>query len=257
MGILRAMRLVPSGRRDRREGGSGAFRVEAVALAVATAMVLALASTGHAQDRPTSGDMSILSGRTLGNGETVLAAGLGWPGIWAQVTLAPSSTFNLGVRATVLYGSPVMGLGSGVGGSLSVPMRLHLFGKDTLDLALTLEPGFALGEGALAGQETAFADNFGYAGWADVGALAGMQVSEAVTLTLGVLGEVAYVDVPDNDVDGRHLVGGVLGVLAVEALMSRDTMLFAELRGGWGFANERLFDGHEILRVSLGLAYLL
>ena len=219
--------------------------------------VLLWSASAQANDRPTSGDMSVLSGRTLGNGETVLAAGLGWPAFWGEIVLAPSSTFNLGIRGSVLIGSPVMGLGSGVGGSASLPARIWLFGKETLDVALAIEPGFAAGEGALAGQEGTFADDFGWAGWADVGALLGMQVSEAVTLTLGLLGEIAYVSVPDDEVNGSHLVGGGVAVLGVEALMSRDTMLFAELRGGWGFAPEDLFDGHQVLRVSLGIAYLL
>ncbi len=208
-------------------------------------------------DRPTSGDMSILSGRTLGNGETVLAAALGWPGIWGEVVLAPSSTFNVGIRGSVLYGSPVMGLGHGVGGGLTVPLRLHVFGREALDLAIAVEPGFAAGEGALAGQTGTFANDFGWAAWSDAGALVGMRVSDAVTLTLGLLGEVAWVNVAEDTVDGQQLVGGAVAVLAAEALMSRDTMLFGELRGGWGFAPERLFDGHEILRLSLGIAYLL
>lgn len=222
------------------------------------AVLWALLAAGGAQadSRPTTGDMSILSGRTLGNGEMVLAAGLGWPGIWGQVVLAPSSTFNLGLRGTVLYGSPLMGLGHGVGGAVTAPMRLHVFGRDTLDVSLAVEPGFALGEGALAGQQESFANDLGLLAWAEGGVLAGLQVSSAVTLTLGLLGELAFVDVPDS-ADGRHLVGGAVGVLAAEALMSRDTMLFGEVRGGWGFAAEQLFDGHEIVRLSLGIAYLL
>ena len=218
--------------------------------------VLALAEPARADDRPTSGDMSLFSGRTLGNGETALAAGLGWPWLWGQITLAPSSTFNLGIRGLVLYGSPIMGLGSGVGGGASLPIRIWIGGTEKLDVSIAIEPGGAAGEGALAGQEATFADDFGWLVFGDAGVLLGMQLSEAVTLTLGALGEVAYVSVPDSS-DGDHLVGGALAALGIEALMSRDTMLFADLRAGWGFAPSGLFDGHQILRVSLGLAYLL
>ena len=115
--------------------------------ALVVAWVLAAAP---ALARPTSGDMSIVSGRTMGVGEEAIAAGLGWPGIWAEYLLAPSSTFNVGFRGTVLYGSPVMGLGSGVGAEATVPLRFHLWGADLLDVALQLEPSAFIGEGALA-----------------------------------------------------------------------------------------------------------
>lgn len=232
---------------------SRAMRVRGVA---AILCVLAVGSAARADDRPTSGDMSLLSGRTLGNGETALAAALGWPGLWAQVTLAPSSTLNVGIRGFVLYGSPLMGLGAGVGGGGAVPVRIWVFGEGSVDLSLAIEPAFMVGEGALAGQEGTFADDFGWAGWAEAGALLGMQASSAVTLTLGLLGGGGYVRVADAG-DGSHVIGTTTLVLGVEALMSRDTLLFAELRGGWGFAPEALFDGHYIVRVSLGIAYLL
>jgi len=220
------------------------------------ALAAAAAPQPASADRPTSGDMSIISGRTMGNGETALAAGVGWPGIWAQVLLAPSSTFNLGFRGSVLYGSPVMGLGSGVGGGLSVPVRLHLLGKGYLDVALALEPGAFMGEGSLAGQEVAFAHSFGYGATCTLALLAGAQVSGAITVTLGAGGDFVYYDTPSAGA-GRQLGATGLGIFGLEALVSRDTLLFLEVRGGYGFAPERLFDGHEVVRFSLGLAYLL
>src|SRR4051812_8135844 len=69
--------------------------------------------------RPTSGEASMLSGRTLGTGEVMIAGAAGWPWIYAQVELAPTSTFNIGVRAALLYGSPIMALAPGAGGELS------------------------------------------------------------------------------------------------------------------------------------------
>src|SRR5687768_6384965 len=79
--------------------------------------------------RPTSGEASFLSGRTLGVGQALMAASLGWPGFWAQLELAPDSGINVGVRGAVVYGSPVMGLVAGAGGELSVPIRVHVFGE--------------------------------------------------------------------------------------------------------------------------------
>jgi hypothetical protein len=199
--------------------------------------------------------MSVLSGRTIGSGETALAAGFGWPGIWAELVLAPSSSLNVGVRVSVLYGSPVLGVGTGTGGELSGRFRLHVIAKDRMDIALTLEPAFAFGQGTVAGEEGPFADNFGYGASVRGGAVLGGQISEAVTLVLGLRLEGTFSDVPDAGRGDRlSAAGGVL--IGAEALMSRDTLLFCEVLGGWGLAPTRLFDGHELLRVSLGLGYL-
>jgi hypothetical protein len=225
-------------------------------LALALALLLGpLAGTGRA-DRPTSGDMSLLSGRTLGNGETVLAAGLGYPSFWAELMLAPSSTFNLGFRGSVAIASPVMGFGTGVGGSLSIPIRLHLLGAGTLDIAAFFEPMVFAGAGALAGQleDSPFANNLGFGVGGTVGAVAGAQVADAVTLIFGLGGDVVLVLTEGTDAE---LVGTGLAFVGVEALMSRDTMLFVEARGGVGFKPELLFEGPEVVRISLGLAYLL
>jgi len=226
-------------------------------------LINGLGSTAWAQEepspptnRPTSGDMSIVSGRTLGNGETALAAGLGWPGLWAEVVFAPSSVLNIGARGAVLIGSPVMGLGRTVGGSLTVPTRYHFLGKGVLDLSILIEPGFAIGQGSIAGQEGIFSDELGFAATLTMGALAGAQLSDSITFTLGLAGEMAYVDV-SSGVDTAQFVGGGIAILGLELNMSRDTMLFAEGRGGIGFAPDDVFDGHGIVRVSLGMAYLL
>ena len=53
-------------------------------------------------DRPSSGDASLLSGRTLGVGNTMIAVMAGWPGAYAQLELAPTSLFNIGIRAGFL-----------------------------------------------------------------------------------------------------------------------------------------------------------
>ncbi len=235
------------------------MRVHGQTLVVAAAVLLAV-STAFVQtaqaSRPTSGDVSILSGRTVGVDQTILAAGLGWPGAWAELMLAPSSTFNLALRGSVLYGSPIMGVGTGVGGEVSVPMRLHVFGRGQLDVALALTPSAVLGEGSLVGETSVFQNDLGWAGRLEAGLLAGAHVSDAVTITLGLAGSAALTGVP-NRPNSTHLVGTALAIGGVEALMSADTMLFAEAAGGYGFAPADLYDGHGAFRVSLGLAYLL
>jgi hypothetical protein len=208
-------------------------------------------------DRPTSGDLSLFSGRTNGNGESVIAAGVGWPGIWAGFFLSPSSTFNVGVRGHVYYGSPLMGFQTGAGGGLTIPVRLHLFASDKLDLSLYVEPGVVLGEGSLVGEVVTFAGVFGYGVYGLGGLLAGAQLSDKVTLALGVMGEGGFVHTPSKTTNQISALGGLLVSAAIEALMSRDTMLFVEIRGGIGFPGNNLFDSQGVFQGSLGLAYLL
>ncbi len=207
-------------------------------------------------DRPTSGDLSIFSGRTNGNGETALAAGVGWPGIWAGLFLSPSSTFNLGIRGHVYYGSPIMGFSTGAGGGVTIPIRIHVFGSDKLDISLYVEPGVVLGEASLVGEVVTFSDAFGYGVYAVAGALAGAQLSDSVTLAIGLMGQGGYVHTPSKSINPVGPIGAVLVSAALEALMSRDTMLFVEIRGGAGFS-DTLFDSQGIFQGSLGLAYLL
>jgi hypothetical protein len=206
--------------------------------------------------RPTSGDMSIFSGRTNGNGETVIAAGVGWPGIWAGIWLSPSSTFNLALLGHVYYGSPLMSFAVGVGGGLTIPFRIHVFAKDSLDISLYIEPGIVLGEAALVGEVITFAGAFGYSIYATAGVVAGAQISDTVTLNVGVLGEGGYVHTPSKTFNQASGIGGILVSGGLEALMSRDTMLFVQIRGGIGFS-DNLFDSQAIFQGTLGLAYLL
>jgi hypothetical protein len=223
------------------------------ALLVCVVVLLVSPSIASA-DRPTSGDLSIFSGRTQGIGETAIAGGVGWPGVWAMLALAPSSTFNLGLKGSVVYGSPAMGLGAGVGGAVAVPLRFHFFGEGMVDLAITVEPSFFLGEGSIAGQRGSFANDFGLGGLVTGGLLAGFQFSESFTLAAGVLGEIGLVSTPDAD--DTDVIGAVLGMIALEILMSRDTMIFVDVRSGYGFRPDELFEGPAIVRASVGLAYL-
>lgn len=217
-------------------------------------VVIGVVSTSHAQVRPTSDDISLISGRTVGNGEVVLAAALGWPGFWAEVLFAPTSRFNFGIRAGVTYGSPLLGLDTGIGGEISVPIRILLYGKNDIDIALFLRPLGVLGEGALVGQQNVFADNFGWAVGAEIGTRAGFHVTDAVTLAAGASVLATYVDTPDAD-NSNGVVIGFAGILGLEAVVSRKTMLFVELRGGYGIAPDGLFESEGLLSLALGVAF--
>jgi hypothetical protein len=219
------------------------------------AVAVLVAPSGARADRPTSGDMSLRSGRTLGVDETAFAAGIGWPSLWAETVFAPSSTFNVGPRLDVLYGSPWMGVSTGVGGSVSLPMRVHVFGEKRLDLSVSIRPLAALGEGSILGQRGVFGGNLGWTVGTEAGVLGGFQASDEVTLAFGAGGAFGYAAVPDAD-DG-DVLGSTFVRLGIEGLVSRDTMLFGEVIAGYGFAPDGAFDGQGIIRVSLGLAYLL
>lgn len=211
--------------------------------------------------RPTSGTPSFLSGRTLGTGQVLMAAALGWPGLWAHVELAPSSIVNVGVRGSVLYGSPVMGLIAGAGGELVVPIRVHLHGEGEIDVALRIAPSIAAGEGRLFGESASdiHAADLGLSSRLDVGARLAWRATEQVTLFVGadVGAGVSWVET-----ERAHPIGVLTGTVGIEAMMSSSTMLFAEAVGGGGVAGAdartvAYYPQQEVFRLSLGLGYLL
>lgn len=203
-------------------------------------------------DRPSSGVLSLWSGRTLGNGHAAVAAGVGWPGLFVELVLAPSSRFNIGGRVQVNYGSPLMGIGTGIGGDVQIPVRYHFYAHDDLDLALAIRPGFTFGQGALVGQRGVFANDFGWGVRLDTGVLLGWHASDALTLTFGLLAGAGLSDVSGTDLE---LIGSFYATTALEIVVSRDTLLFAMLDAGYGLARAERFDTTVIFRLWLGLAY--
>lgn len=240
--------------------------------ALASALfVLMNAAHAHAQpvsvetppssmDPPSSNEASLLSGRTLDSGTTMIGAALGWPGFWAQVELAPSDTVSVGVRGAVVYGSPVMSLAAGAGGELSIPVRVHVAREGVLDISVRIAPAAALGEGRLFGAgKTGFGNRLGVSARLEVGVLVGIRPAERFTIFFGVHGAPGLSYLESERV---RAIGAFYGALGVEALMSLETMLFAELQGGIGIADESglifaLYPEREILRLSLGMAYVL
>lgn len=218
---------------------------------------------GRAEDegvdtgRPTSGTLSILSGRTLGVGGTVVAFGGGWPGVYGELDLAPSSTFNVALRGTFVYASPMMGVGAGLGGDLLASARLHLYGRGTFDFSLAARLAGTFGEGTLAGQVglSPFAHAFGWSARADVGGLAGFELSPGFTLTLGMLVGGGAAHTPDA---GSHALFGLatfVAVLGAEVSLSENMFLFFDVEGGGAVANDLAFDSHAIIRVYGGVAF--
>ena len=221
---------------------------------LASVLMTVWVSASARADRPTSDTLSLISGRTVGNGEVILGGGLGWPGFFAEVLLSPTSTFDFSIRAHVDYGAQI-GTGTGVGGGLSLPMRLHIYGEGHTDIAVTARPFFAIGEGALVGELGTFADDLGWALGLEAGLRVGFQVAETTTLVVGASGFVAFNRVADADENSA--TGGGAPVLGVEAAFSRSTVVFAEALLGYAGAAPERFDGRLWLRVALGLGYRL
>lgn len=212
--------------------------------------------------RPTSGDASLLSGRTLGTGEVMIAAAVGWPWIWAQLELAPSSTFNIGIRAALLYGSPIMALTPGAGGELALPSRIHLHGDDNVDIAVFVTPAVVVSEAAIVGEGgTVWSGELGWSTRLEAGGLLAIRAAERFTVFIGAGGHVGFVHTPSAS--ALEAVGAAFASFGIEGLISRDTMLFAAVDGGIGIAPTRMgqpvFGANvpPLLRVSLGVAYLL
>jgi hypothetical protein len=206
-------------------------------------------------DGPSSSSISVVGARTLPSNSQLIAAELGWPGAYAALHMAAGSRLSLAFRGGLNYGSPFMSFAAGLGAQLETQARLHIYGHDNVDLALSLAAGGVVGEGALAGETGTYKDNLAFGAYVDPGLLASFAASRALTLTGGVFGSFAYVTVPDRNIEPSHLLGGVGVKLAVEALLSRDLIMFTQLTAGAGLRESGQFNNHTVLRLSLGAAY--
>lgn len=211
-------------------------------------------SLAHAQLRPTGDELSVHGGRTQGNGEVVVSGGVGWPGFWVDVTLAPTSRFNLGFRAHVDYGA-LVGTRTGFGGGLSVPLRILVYADGKVDLSLVLTPFVGLGEGSYVGQGGVFNDDLGIVGSLDVGPRLSSRVSSMTTLNAGAFGTFGVLSTPNAD--DTNLFGAAVVMGSIELVMNRSTMLFVEVRVGYAFVPEELFGSPLYVRGSVGMAYRL
>lgn len=217
-------------------------------------LILAGSSVAEAQLRPTGDELSVHGGRTQGNGEVVVSGGVGWPGFWVDVALAPSSRFNVGFRVHVDYGA-LVGTRTGFGGGLSIPMRFLVYADGKVDLSLVLTPFIGLGEGAYVGQGGIFSDDLGIAGSLDFGPRLSSRVSSMTTLNAGAFGTFGVLSTPDAD--DTRVFGAAALMGSIELAVSRSTMLFAEVRVGYAFVPSELFGSPLYLRGSVGMAYRL
>ena len=124
------------------------------------------------EDMVTTDGFSVRGGRLLGAGQMALAAGAGWPGIFAELVIGASAGFNLGPRVDFLYATPLLGGRVGVGTEISLPMRIHVYevAEHNIDVAIVARPFFLLGRGGLVGGRGTFNDDLGLGFGAVVGA---------------------------------------------------------------------------------------
>lgn len=117
---------------------------------IALALTLALAGNGSAADQSStdtpapvsSGQLSVLSGRTVGAGSTVLHGELGWPGLNLGLLHGLSSKLDVGGKLGLLYGYEGITAMSGVPGMrLQGVLRLELLERSRLNLGLRFSPG--------------------------------------------------------------------------------------------------------------------
>jgi len=236
---------------------SGFTRLLFLACASVPAIVAAIVPKVARADGPTSSVISVVGARTLPSGSTVVAGELGWPGAFASLHASAGSSLSLSLRGGLVYGSPFLSFATGLGGQLEAGGRLHLYGHDNIDVALSLSLGGAVGEGALFGERGFFNDDLGYGAYAEPGLLASFAVDRSLTLTGGIVTSIAYVSVPDRNIEPSHMLASAGVKLAVEALLSRDLLMFVQLTAGAGLRETDQFDNGTLLRLSLGAAYLM
>jgi hypothetical protein len=200
--------------------------------------------------------LSLLSGRTLAEGHRAVTANIGYPGIAIGGYGSPSDNFDIGLLGRFLYGSPIMAFPTGgVGFDVNVPMRIHLFGSGTTDVALALSPRAFLGRAVLVGADGSdeAEDDLGLSFGGQAGVRVGHLFLSKLTLAWGVSGSVDYLMVPTTD--AGDVVGTVTGMLGLETLLTRATMFFIEIEAGYGFAPDALFDTHAVFRGVVGFAH--
>jgi hypothetical protein len=197
--------------------------------------------------------LSVVGGSTLEEGERAVVVGYGWPGLHVGGTFALTQRFELGPRAELLQGSPIMGLPFALGFELSVPMRVRLFTRARTDVALSIRPYGLVSRASLVGFEGPGKRGFGYGFGGRGGLRIGHRVHDKISLGWGVLGSLDFIAVPD--VNRADLVGTVTGALGIESLLTRATLFFLVAEAGYGFAPDSYFDTHLVLRATVGFAH--
>lgn len=204
--------------------------------AMAALTCLAWAPPAQSQRRgPTPGGVDIWGARTLSPGQHAISVGGGWPSAFVQYDLAPSQNFGLGLRGDLYYGSPYYGFDTALGLGFYVPMRIHLYGRNKIDMGLGLRPGITIGEGELFIDHQFYENDFGFG--LHLGDPAFLfSITPIPSLTVFARAELQIVlvigpdadgaDPDEYDDDGAFLIGTLGFVGGVEFHLSRSVNLF-------------------------------
>jgi hypothetical protein len=130
------------------------------------AVLLLLLGAGLAQAQTTSTapttatgapaySWTVDSGQTVGDGNNVVRAQVGWPGLWLDFIHGASSDFDIGGRFGLNWGLyPGATQGSAIGLTFQLMLRKQMFDIGGFKVAFTFDPGFILefpGGGTIAG----------------------------------------------------------------------------------------------------------
>jgi hypothetical protein len=113
----------------------------------AALLVLALAGEAQAQSTASSGysgrgqGWSVLSGRTVGQGNTAFVGQVGWPGLSASLLHGGTDKFDIGGRFAFNWGVQRMVEFTEPGISLAALFRLGLLDNGRVNVGVTFEPG--------------------------------------------------------------------------------------------------------------------
>lgn len=242
--------------RRRRPSRSTWSCVSAACLFLLFASESSALAQGLPRSVPTNGPFSLQGARTLRRGESALMAGLGWPSAFFEYDIGISQRFNLGFRGDLYYGSPFLDFITAFGGGFSVPMRIHLWGRNRIDIGFGLRPGIDVGESELFGQEGVFRDDAGFAiHLGDPAFLFDITPIDVLTVFARAEVQLALVFVPDPD--ETYFVGTVSFSGGIELSLARDLNLFVLSGVGPGFAKRGKFGRRLHFRFAIGIELLL
>jgi hypothetical protein len=168
--------------------------------------------------------LSVLSGQTVGRGNTVFFGELGFPGLSGEILYGANPTFDLGGKFTFNYG--VEGLTDYIHPELKLNVvgRVSLLKKAKFNLGLKFEPGFLM-----------LIDNGAHFGLAlPLGLQVGIRASSALQAVLAF-------DVPVAIFIGDGGTSALIPILfgaGVEYQLDRDTLLTFHIGLGPGISTD-------------------
>lgn len=215
--------------------------------ALIAAAVLVAFGAG-AKERGASGDSevygshgySVLTGETVGNGDTVFWGEAGFPGLSAAILHGMAPNFDLGGKFTFNYG--VEGMTDFVHPQLKLNAvgRIAILNKPKFNLGLHFDPGFFV----------YFANGDHYGINVPVGMQAGIPVSSALTVALSF-------DMPVAIFIGNNASEAFIPLLfggGVEYRVARDLMLTFHLAMGPGIHTAAGAGSSFVLNSLFGVA---